>query len=182
MRLFGEIMRVYVCASKAEAQGFIEKFRLKKFEILLDEFRVSLWKNGEILLFVCGIKFGANEIGAEILGEILQNFGIKEAINFGICGCDDDKISLGSAFSFEGNFSQNGVNLICVSEPQTTKIAQNGTNLYDMESAKFAEICDKFGVSWKIYKIVSDHLIDAKIDKAAAVSLVRAHAQKIGEL
>ncbi|MDA3074157.1 MULTISPECIES: hypothetical protein [unclassified Campylobacter] len=189
-------MRVFVCATKSEAQGLVDRFRLKKSSVKFGEKSVkfgesgasfgeksvNVWLGEGILLFICGVGFGKNGENAQIFGEILAKFSPKTAINFGICGCNSDEIGVGEGFLWDENSAPKGASLICVSTPQTTKISAPTISLYDMESAKFKEICAKFGVKFKIYKVVSDHLIDAKIDKASTCALLRAHAEKIGEL
>ena len=70
-------------------------------------------------------------------------------------------------------------NTPCTAKDATCERANRGIRLYDMESALFASVCGRAGVSWAMMKIVSDHLRGERLSKSFVYGLVKARLPQI---
>ena len=70
-------------------------------------------------------------------------------------------------------------NTPCTAKDATSRRANRGIRLYDMESALFASACERAGVPWAMMKIVSDHLRGERLSKSFVYELVKARLPQI---
>ena len=70
-------------------------------------------------------------------------------------------------------------NTPCTAKDATSRRANLGVTLYDMESALFVSACKRAGVPWAMMKIVSDHLRGERLSKGFIYELVKAHLPQI---
>ena len=135
-----------IVALKAEAQAFVDKYRLKNYT------------NGDIRVVVSGI-------GAEAMFKttckILQNFTSCDLIlNVGICGASK-KYKIGQLIDARYHV------ITCIDyEAKNTK-----HDIVDMESLGFKQATKEVQNSF-IFKIVSDHFEPQRVTKDKAKQLI----------
>lgn len=141
-------MLYIVCALKAEAQAFVDKYKLPKNK-----------QNFQITLVVSGM-------GSKNMYEATQNI-VKTMrkndtiINVGICGAVK-KFSIGELIDARDE------NLTCVD----SEISEDGKyELVDMESDGFIRATKEIENKY-IFKVVSDHFEPHKVTKEKTKSLI----------
>jgi len=133
-------------ALKAEAQAFVDKYKLKNY------------KNGDISVFISGIGKENMQIST---CQILKNFTNKDKIiNIGICGASKN-YKIGELID---GIKQR---ITCVD----TQISSNKFDIVDMESAGFLEATQNIQNRY-IFKIVSDHFEPQTVTKDKAKKLI----------
>ena len=70
-------------------------------------------------------------------------------------------------------------NTPCTAKDATSRRANRGIRLYDMESALFVGACERARVPWAMMKIVSDHLRGERLSKSFVYELVKARLPQI---
>jgi nucleoside phosphorylase len=134
-------------ALKAEAQAFVDKYKLKNY------------KNENLVVFISGIGSNAMEQKTKY---VLKNFKDNDKIiNVGICGASD-KYSIGQLIDARfHNISCSDKDVSCNSIYE----------IVDMESSGFLkatkDIKNRF-----VFKIVSDHFEPQKVTKDKAKQLI----------
>jgi hypothetical protein len=169
-----------VVALKAEAQAFVEKYKLIKSK--LDGFVV--YKNSDMLLIISSIGVEASRKATQTL---INNYDIDEKdifINVGICGASKNYniaellyISKIEYNEIQYTLKDKGEMITCVDKEMSDDIY----NIVDMESYGFydAVIHNPAIKTYHIYKIVSDHFEPSKVSKDGAKKLL---ADKLKEI
>lgn len=166
-------MLYIVIALKAEAQAFIERYKLDKSSLG----RYKLFSTQDIKMIVSGI----GVINARNATQTLINsYDIRDEdiyMNIGICGAEST-VPLASLFSFssveyEGivyKFKANGEKITCVDEP----LSATSCKFADMESYGFydAVIHNPAIKNFHILKVVSDHFKPQTVTKDGAKKLL----------
>ncbi len=133
-------------ALKAEAQAFVDKYKLKNY------------KNENISVFISGIGKENMQIST---CQVLKNFTDKDKIiNVGICGASKN-YELGELI--DGMEKK----ITCVD----TQISEDKFDIVDMESAGFLEATQNIQNRY-IFKIVSDHFEPKSVTKDKAKKFI----------
>jgi len=150
-----------------EAQCFIEYYKLKKLNS-------KIYLNNEIVILISGI---GKQNTISILDYMFINYNITKAINIGIAGCNDTSISIGSLFCTTSNLKNIDYLPLITNDIVTTESNCDTPTLYDMEAKYFQEISSQYLVdsSIFIFKIVSDHLSNIKLNKDYIKKLIAKH-------
>ena len=139
-------MLYIITALKAEAQAFVEKFKLKEY------------KNEDITLFVSGI--GKENMRNTTL-QVLKNFQENDKIvNIGICGASLN-YKIGQLIDARVE------KITCVD----FEVTNSEFSIVDMESCGFIEATKGVQNSY-IFKVVSDHFEPHKVTKNGAKKLI----------
>ena len=135
-----------IVALKAEAQAFVDKYKLKNYT------------NGDMVVVISGI--GADAM-FRATTKVLQNFTKNDVIlNVGICGASK-KYKIGELIDARQH------NITCVdSEVRDAKY-----DIVDMESLGFEKATKGIKNSF-IFKVVSDHFEPHKVTKDKAKQLI----------
>lgn len=159
-------------ALKAEIQGFIEKYKLKKSR--LDKYIVYL--NNDMLILQSGVGI-INMQEATITLLKYKNISSNDSLlNIGICGADDsfnigDVVKIG-AIIYKGEKyildSSSNYNINC----EDSEVCNYGFNLVDMESFGFFT-ASKDIKNRSMYKVVSDHFSPKSIKKDDVKKLIK---------
>ncbi|PHQ65665.1 MAG: hypothetical protein COB99_02625 [Sulfurimonas sp.] len=141
-------MLYIMCALKAEAQAFVDKYKLPKNR-----------QNSQITLVVSGI---GSENMFEATQSVVKTMSKDDTIiNVGICG-GDKKFAIGELIE------TNDKNLRCVN----SEVCEHGIHeLVDMESDGFLRATKDINNKY-IFKVVSDHFEPHKVTKEKAKSLI----------
>jgi hypothetical protein len=141
-------MLYIMCALKAEAQAFVDKYKLPKNK-----------QNSQIILVVSGM--GSDNM-FEATQSVVKTMSKNDTIiNVGICG-GDKKFSIGELIDARDK------NLTCVD----SEISEHGEyELVDMESDGFIKATKDVDNKY-IFKIVSDHFEPHKVTKEKTKSLI----------
>ncbi len=135
-------------ALKAEAQAFVDKYKLSKTK-----------QNSKITIVISGIGSDNMLKTAKNIVEIMKKDDI--IVNVGICGADK-KFQIGQLIDGLKE------NLTCVNN----EISEIGKyELVDMESEGFVEATNKIK-NKHIFKVVSDHFEPHKVTKEKTKSLI----------
>jgi len=154
-------MKYYFCAHKGEARVYIQKLKLSQVD-------ANIYANNDTVLTVTAME----KASVDKLRETFRRYPPSNHsifINFGIAGCSDESVKTGTVFCIgtlcyedETIPLKNGVPCRSFSAVQTQKF--DGF-LCDMESFFLVKEALKHIKKENIYvyKVVSDHLKDAKI-------------------
>jgi purine-nucleoside phosphorylase len=159
------------CAFNAEAKPLIGSLKLLKTS-------QNIYENDSTLLVVCGIGF---ENTKQALQDIFRSYSFEKAINFGIAGCSDKNIPLGTLFCTTHELdSIKKTTLKSYEKPVTCKENLTST-LVDMEADIFMQICKKYLKKENIYifKVVSDYLESTIPSKSFVNSLIQKNIKKV---
>jgi len=170
-----------VTALQAEAQPFIEKYKLKKEKIA----NYKIFTNETIKLIISGM----GEVNARLATQALINyFDITDDdvyINVGICGASKkydigELIEISNIIFNDKTYQLNKrekKTIVCVNEP----IDKPLYDIVDMESFGFFDsvshspaIKNSF-----IFKVVSDHFEPQSVTKDGVKGLIRQHLDEI---
>lgn len=152
-------------ALTAEAKVIIGNLNLEC--IKRDEFKI--YCNDSVVLIVSGI--GA-ENTKKALNYIKSIYKIEIFINFGMAGCTDESIEIGSLFCTNNNTLDIEFATISSHKNAITNKENIDTLLVDMESEAFLQSCPKDKKVY-VFKVVSDHLSDKILSKAEVGNLVQ---------
>ena len=168
-----KLLLYIIVALKAEAQSFVERYRLQKSKI--DNFILFTNDNIKLIISGMGVENARNATQA-----LINNFDITDEdiyLNIGICGASKS-YEIGELLEI-GTISYNEINytldttkecIVCVDKP----ISQDIYKLVDMESYGFYDAI-KHNPAIKtshIFKIVSDHFEPEKVTKEHAKMLI----------
>ena len=135
-----------IVALKAEAQAFVDKFKLKNYQ------------NDHIKVVISGI--GSKAMKEKTI-EVLKAFDKKDKIlNIGICGANEN-YTIGELIDARQE------EIICVDY----EMKNHKYSIVDMESAGFIEATMGIEESY-IFKIVSDHFEPHKVTKDKSKQLI----------
>ncbi len=142
-------MLYIICALKAEAQAFVDRYRLSKTK-----------ENSHLKLIVSGVGSLNSFNATKKIVDIMRDDDI--IINVGICG-GDSRYSIGELIDASRE------NLICVDTP----VSQKGIyELVDMESAGFLKATQGVVERRYVFKVVSDHFEPEIITKERTKLLI----------
>ena len=160
-------------ALSCEAQPIVEYLKLKKIE-------KNLFGDGKFFVFVGGVgsKIGQN------LAQLLDKIIFDRIINFGVAGTNDKSVQIGELFCV--NHEINGIKsaiLQTVSEPKITENLDRDLRLFDMEGEYFLQTAMKYIENQNIFvfKIISDHLQNERLEKKFISDLIKSKIKKIVE-
>jgi purine-nucleoside phosphorylase len=159
------------CALLAEAKPIIGTLKLEKTS-------QNTYENEDILLLVSGIGFEKTQ---QSLEEVFATYTFKKAINFGIAGCSDDSIKLGTLFCTNKHLEDMPfTSLQSFKKPVTCK-ENVTTTLVDMEAAIFEDMAKKYLHVKDIFvlKVVSDYLSSSIPTKEFVTNLVQKNLKKV---
>ena len=166
-------MLYIVVALKAEAQAFIDKYKLEKSS--LGMYKIFSSENIKMIVSGMGVINARNATQALINAYDIADEDIY--LNVGICGAESS-VALGSLLSFssveyegiEYKFSGQGEKLTCVDEP----LSKPSCKAVDMESYGFydAVIHNPAIKNFYILKVVSDHFEPQSVTKEDAKKLI----------
>lgn len=160
-------------ALKAEAQAFVDRYKLKKDT--LDTF--ILYKNLDFRVIVSGIGVSSSRKATQTL---INHFDIKDKdifINIGICGASkrykiSEILKIGSIVyeDIVYNFDDTKEIIYCVDREHSSELY----DLVDMESYGFydAVIHNPAIKDFSIYKVVSDYFEPQKVTKDFGKNLI----------
>jgi len=162
-----------VVALKAEAQAFVDRFKLKKTK--LKEFTLFFDTNMTLIISGMGV------INARNATQTLVNqFDITDEdiyLNVGICGADNN-YEIGSLLEISSvvyndisyTFKEDKNKIVCTDQA----ISENIYKIVDMESYGFydAVIHNPAIKNFYIFKVVSDHFEPHKITKDSSKTLI----------
>lgn len=166
---------IYIlCALQAEAQAFVDKYKLKKESLS----NYKLFKNEKFMIIVSGIGVDNARDATQTL---INYFDISDDdiyLNIGICAANKS-FEIGElieidAIEYEGLHYKLAKNtshmLTCIDKEADTPL----TDIVDMESFGFYEAVKHSPAikNFYILKIVSDHFEPKKITKEFAKSLI----------
>jgi len=166
-------MIYFVIALKAEAQAFVDKYKLTKSK--LGDF--TLFSNGNMKLIISGMGVKNARIATQTL---INNFDISDDdiyVNIGICGADKayiigQLVEIGTIVyeNISYAFHTDKETLTCVSH----EISEDNYALVDMESYGFYDAVTHNPAIKKfhILKVVSDHFQPQLVTKDASKSLI----------
>jgi len=162
-----------VVALKAEAQAFVDKYKLTKSKLA----RFTLYSNANIKLIISGL----GVINARAATQTLvNNFDITDEdkyLNIGICGASSvyeigEVLEIGSIVYEKTpyTFDEEKKEINCVDE----EVSEAKYNIADMESYGFydAVIHNPAIKNFSIIKVVSDHFEPRKVSKESAKALI----------
>jgi len=140
-----------------EAQSFIEYYKLKKLNS-------KIYLNHEIAILISGI---GKQNTISTLDYMFLNYDIKKALNIGIAGCNDKKITIGDLYCTNQKITNIKTLPLITSDTVVTTSDTLHTTLYDMEGSYFQQMSQKYLKDENIYifKIVSDYLSDTILKK-----------------
>ncbi len=139
-----------ITALKAEAQAFVEKFKLTEY------------KNENISVLISGI--GKENMYKTTL-EVLKSFKDEDKIiNVGICAADK-RFAIGQLIDAREE------PITCVDEAIDCRNSENQFSVVDMESRGFIEATQGLKNSF-IFKVVSDHFQPNTVTKEGAKKLI----------
>jgi hypothetical protein len=141
-------------ALKSEAQGVIEKLRLRK-----NPTYDGVSEGAGIVLLRGGVGEAATKRALESILKS-RRWSIGRAVNIGIAGCSDRSVPVGSLFCCNRRLPEIAyMPLRSVAAPRSSHEGEEAT-LYDMEAEHFTKAVRPFVPEDEIYlfKVVSDHL------------------------
>ncbi len=194
-------MKIIITALHLEARPIIQCFGLKKDPLSR---RLPVYLGDDICLAVCGT---GKTKAAAATGWMLGKYDAAGAgqgtvaINFGLAGCPNTKIPLGTLFAINKitdhatnrhfypemalNLSLPENSLTTHDHPVTKEQIPNDENsLVDMEGSGFFTAAAAFLPVPRIIclKLVSDHLEKAPMDKSTMISLVESRIKEIAHV
>ena len=166
-------MLYIIVALKAEAQSFVDKYKLKKEKLVT----YVLYSNEKIKLIISGIGVDASRDATQTL---INHFDITDSdtyLNIGICAASK-KYKIGSLIDI-GNITYHEINyvfdkskkeIVCVDAALDKALY----SIVDMESYGFydAVIHNPAIKNFFILKVVSDHFEPEKVTKESAKKLL----------
>lgn len=176
-------MLYIVIALKAEAQAFVEKYKLKKSKLST----FTLYKNAQMMLIISGIGVVNARVATQTL---INHFDISDDdsyLNIGICGASSvyeigDIIEIGSLVYEDKTytFDENKKEINCTDEAMSEAIYE----IVDMESYGFydAVIHNPAIKNFSIIKVVSDHFKPQTLSKDGVKGLILEAISKKNEL
>ncbi|NLC28215.1 MAG: hypothetical protein GX780_05520 [Campylobacteraceae bacterium] len=138
----------------------------------------NLYTKDKILLAISGM---GDELTFKTLKPLFEQFLITKALNFGMAGCQDKNIPIGtlccSTHKLEDVFH---ATISSVTKP-LKNLETLETTLVDMESKAFKSCCDLFIDKEKIYifKVVSDYGTDKIPTKEFVGAILTPHIKKV---
>ena len=166
-------MLYIIVALKAEAQSFVDKYKLKKIKI--DGF--ILYSNDKIKLVISGMGVDSARNATQTL---INHFDITDEdiyLNIGICGASrvykiGELLEIGT-IHYQGVFyiiDSKNKNITCVKNP----ISSSQYEIVDMESYGFydAVVHNPAIKTFHILKVVSDHFEPDKVTKESTKKLL----------
>ncbi len=169
-----EIKLLYiVVALKAEAQAFVDRYKLEKYSLGI----YKVFSSAKIKMIVSGI----GVVNARNATQTLINaYDITDEdiyLNVGICGAESS-IAIGSLLAFssvvyegiEYKLQEEGEKITCVDEP----LSESSCKFADMESYGFydAVVHNPAIKNFHILKVVSDHFEPQSVTKEGAKKLL----------
>ncbi len=166
-------MDLLVFAHRGEAMTFLKELELKSNSQYND-----LYQNGDTLLLIT--KEGPHEVLVKLSYALGLFPNIKRIINLGICGSLNKEIELESihkprtiykenefkSFQCNSNENKDSVDLITTEKRILTEddasALKNFATLVDREAHAVAQVAKTFNKTFEVYKLVSDHITDAK--------------------
>ena len=169
-----EIQLLYiVVALKAEAQAYIDRYKLQKSS--LSSYKLFSSKEMKLIISGMGVINARNATQALINAYDITDDDVY--LNVGICGAQSSVV-VGSLLSFsaveyegiEYKFKEDGELLTCVDEP----LATPSCKFADMESYGFydAVVHNPAIKNFHILKVVSDHFEPQSVTKDSAKKLL----------
>ena len=166
-------MKYIVVALKAEAQAFVDAFKLTRSKLSA----FTLYSNADIKLIVSGMGVTNARLAAQTL---INHFDVADEdvyYNIGICGASKDYeigevLEIGSIV-YDGSrfvFDANKKELVCLDEPAD----EAKYDIVDMESYGFydAVIHNPAIKKFHVIKVVSDHFEPSSVSKDGAKTLL----------
>lgn len=161
-----------VMALKAEIQGFVEKYKLKKDT--LD--RYIVYTNSDIFILQSGVGVKNMQEATATLLKYKNLDSNDSLLNIGICGADKnfnigDVLKIGTITYKEQKYildTKSNYSINCFDD----EVDRFGFSLVDMESFGFYVASE--GVKNRhIYKVVSDHFLPKSITKDSVKKLIQ---------
>lgn len=164
-------MLYIVLALKAEAQAFVDKYKLSKSKI--GDF--VLYSNLEIRVLISGIGVLNAKIATQKLIEYYQPKKSDIFLNIGICGANrnyniGELIEIGTIIYHNKKFTINQdipTTINCIDK----ETDEDKYEIVDMESYGFYEAAKDIDNIY-MYKVVSDHFEPIKVTKEGAKALI----------
>jgi len=157
-----DVKKFYFCAHKGEARVYIEKNKLLQTKV------ANIYANENEVLTITGM----GKASAKKVKQTFKHYNPNKnslSINFGIAGCSDQSVPKGTVFDvgtlkFNKETIYLGDGASCHSFIKPQKEIFDGF-LCDMESFFITQVMLDYiqKENIKVYKVVSDHLKDAKI-------------------
>jgi len=179
-----EIALLYiVIALKAEAQAFVDRYKLKKSKL----HHYTHYSNDAMHLIISGM--GVNN-SREATQSLINEYDMDDAdifLNVGICAADKS-YEIGSLLEIGiihynemvYTFNENAQEIYCIDTPAS----DDAYKIADMESFGFydAVLHNPAIKNFQIFKVVSDHFEPEKVSKELAKKLLFNKIDAINEL
>ena len=163
-----------VVALKAEAQAFIDKFRLKKSQLATF---TTLYENENMRLIISGLGVANARVATQ---NLINQYDITDDdiyLNVGICGASEayalgSLVEIGSVIYKEiaYSFDTSKESIVCVD----AAVSHHEHKIVDMESYGFydAVVHNPAIKHFHIFKVVSDHFEPERVTKDGTKKLI----------
>ena len=169
-------MNYIFCATKSEAQAFVERLHLCKTK----KDGYTLFVNDSTIVIITGIGMENAKEAACFIQQHYTPTSQDRLLNIGIAAAPK-RIPLGKLCRVATltcdakkpiQLQKSGYRLKSVNTPQTAFLDE----IVDMEAYALGEI---FGASISVYKVISDHFEPEKVTKEGVKKLIASHMERL---
>ncbi|HXW33874.1 MAG TPA: hypothetical protein VEJ87_04795 [Acidimicrobiales bacterium] len=171
----------FICAMPMELKPLVKKLGLQKEQRNGVTLYSGTLGDGPVVAIVTGMGTEFATAGAE---HLLDKVAVRHVIVFGITGAVDNETPIGTLVLPEVVFlassgaeyrpapigdethkgkMRTGDDLLTDLEV-ISRLRDEGVVSLDMETASIAQVCESRGVSWSVYRVISDRATDGTID------------------
>ncbi len=152
----------------SEARPIIDYFDLKQHETK----PFKIFRSRSTLLIVSGVG-EANTLAA--LKHVYSRYRFRKAVNVGLAGCSNHRVSLGSLYRCFGAMDEVPFLPLSTHNEPVTGFSGNHVSLVDMEGEYFLDYVRQFHSADSIWilKVVSDYLSDRIPDRNSISTMIK---------
>lgn len=186
-------MIYFICAFYQEAAPFLDKFKLKRRS---DFVKYQVFSSDEMILLITGTGMISSAIAATYLFTMRNPTSSDIMINYGVCGCTNPEIPLGTTFLcnkltdfctkrtyypdilFRHPFKETDISTYPTVQ---TTLADKISCLVDMESSSLYQAAEPFFQTNQMFflKTVSDYLTQQPIEKESLQTIINRSSELI---
>ena len=173
----------FICAMPMELKPLVKKLSLQKTQLGTVTVHTGTLGDREVVATVTGM---GTKLATEVTDRLLDAVAVDRVVVVGITGAVENDTPIGTlilpevvvdsatgtehrpaALGNEGTpHGKMWTGDVLLSDPDViAKLRDKGVVSLDMETAAIAEVCERRGIPWSVFRVISDRATDGSIDE-----------------
>jgi adenosylhomocysteine nucleosidase len=172
----------FICAMPMELKPLVRKLALRKTRVGAVELQSGRLGDREVVAVVTGM---GTKLASEATERLLDAVAVERVVVFGITGAVENETPIGTLILPEvvvdsatgsehrpaplGDGTPHGkmwtTDVLNTDLDVVAGLREQGVVSLDMETAAIAESCERRGIPWSVFRVISDRATDGSVDE-----------------